>query len=207
MQGPPGSGKSSVAKYIASRDCRTVVVSTDDQCHAENGEYVFEGNRAAERHKRTQDKAAYLLRLGLNVVVDNTNIRAYECRPYVKAAVELGVMVEFVRCEGQFETVHGVPAERVAQMRAGMEDLTVEGVMESRAPWDTFIVGHQLAVGDTLDVMGGEGRVVEFLPHPGLHGQTARVAVYERGEDDRQSITVFDSQPLKKTEVGWSMSP
>lgn len=57
MQGAPGSGKSSRAKHIASQDQRTVVVSTDDQCHDEQGKYDWRPELLSHRHTMTQRKA------------------------------------------------------------------------------------------------------------------------------------------------------
>lgn len=61
--------------------------------------------------------------------MDNCNTKNWEAAPYVKMAVDLGIPVEFVRCEGRFQNSHGVPPEKVEQMRARMENLSVEAAL------------------------------------------------------------------------------
>lgn len=136
LQGTPGSGKSTLANYLAAQDINTVVVCTDDLLYDENGTYKFDPALHGARHKRTQAKAASLLAKGLSVICANTNIHNWECKPYVAAAVALGVPVEFVRCNGKFANVHGVPDEKVREMRSRMEDLSVERALTAKAPWE-----------------------------------------------------------------------
>lgn len=131
MQGAPGSGKSTVARTIEAGlvamggDCE--IYSTDDYfTNCQTGEYKFDPTKLAQYHQANQDKARAAMDKGLSdVVIDNTNVRAAHAAPYVKAAVEFGYAVVFVRCEGRFANTHGVPAEKVEAMRAAMEPLSV----------------------------------------------------------------------------------
>lgn len=79
-------------------------------------------------------RAKAFLDEGRSVVVDNTNIEAWEPREYVRHAIHLGVKVEFVRAEGRYGNVHGVPAEKVEMMRARLERLTMDSVLNALAP-------------------------------------------------------------------------
>ena len=133
MQGASGSGKSTKAKEL-SVQYDAVICSTDD-IFAESGVYKFDAKLLGVNHKKNLDKAVGLLKSGKNVIVDNTNLQRWEVKPYVEAALAAGHEVMFVRCEGQYQNVHGVPDFKVEQMRGRMEDLTVESVLASKKPF------------------------------------------------------------------------
>jgi len=128
MQGPPGGGKSTLATSMAD-GLHAVVCSTDDYQVEPDGVYRFKPEAAASFHAMNQERVLLALRRGENVVVDNTNTTRREAKPYVASAVTLGIPVVFVRCEGRWPNVHGVPPERVELMRNRMEELTVESCL------------------------------------------------------------------------------
>lgn len=135
MQGVPGSGKSYVAERMQRGFEHCHICSTDDY-HFEDGKYIFKPHKLAEYHKMNLDCACDLLAQGHTVIVDNTNIQRWQCREYVKFAVERGIPVVFVRVTGNFQNTHGVPQEAINKMLASMEVLTVESVLASKAPWE-----------------------------------------------------------------------
>lgn len=132
MQGAAGSGKSHVAAGL-SRAFDAVIVSADSRRY-QNGVYVYDPATDGAIHEATQREACDWMQQGRAVVVDNTNIKRWQCKPYVAEAVRLGIPVVFVRCTGEYPNRHGVPEEVVARMRAGMEDLTVASVLAAEAP-------------------------------------------------------------------------
>jgi len=132
MQGIPGSGKSTLARLLqagfhnlnpTSVGCQ--ICSTDDY-HYVDGVYKFQPEKLGYFHKLNQEAAIAALSEGKSVIVDNTNIKVKDVKPYVKAAVALNVPVVFIRVTSNFENVHGVPADVVARMRAQMQDLSLE---------------------------------------------------------------------------------
>ncbi len=136
MQGAPGSGKSRVARIIRGwdgyndRPTDRVIVSADQYPEFwESGNYVFKPEAIGDAHKWCQEECRHHLALGDSVLIDNTNIRQWEARPYVEMAQAVGALVVFVRCTGTFPNVHGVPEEKVLRMRARLEELTVEGCL------------------------------------------------------------------------------
>jgi NEDD4-binding protein 2 len=140
MQGWPSSGKSTMAKAIAwdieqEYNSLPAICSTDDYFYCE-GKYVFNPKNLGLYHKANQQRVEALLRANRSVIVDNTNIRAWEAKPYVAYAIKLGIPVRFVRCEGNYKNTHGVPEEKIEQMKREIEELTVEKVMSSFAPWE-----------------------------------------------------------------------
>lgn len=118
MQGPPGSGKSTVA---AGMGC--VRVSADDYM-TEGGIYRFDPKRLGYAHDSCKNMARHHM-AGAEplVIVDNTNTRRSEVAPYYGMAEQYGYSVRVIRCSGAWPNAHGVPDERVRAMRDRMETL------------------------------------------------------------------------------------
>jgi NEDD4-binding protein 2 len=137
LRGIPGSGKSTIAQTIR-RKCGVAcgVVSADDYYATPDGGYDFRPEDIGKAHA-----ACYLdaLRVvyqmdslwdtapqpGASLVVDNTNIEAWEIAPYVSLAQARGydhliinrdVPPEIAIARG----IHGVPPERVRAMAEAM---------------------------------------------------------------------------------------
>jgi predicted kinase len=139
MQGPSGSGKSTLASHLKRllEACgyTVCICSTDDQ-HIIDGVYRFQPEKLTTFHAINLRLATEALERGEVVIVDNTNLACWEAKPYVQVAVRLGIPVTFHRAEGNFQNVHGVPADKVAQMKSRLEPLTVEGCLAAKAPWE-----------------------------------------------------------------------
>ncbi|KAF8565437.1 hypothetical protein P879_03175 [Paragonimus westermani] len=89
LRGPPGSGKSYIAECISVRFPTAQICSADDFWYQEsNGlEYQFDISRVAEAHQWCQTKAHSAAQSGLSpLVIDNTNVRAWETRFYTDLA-------------------------------------------------------------------------------------------------------------------------
>jgi predicted kinase len=139
MQGPSGGGKSTLANthikpLLESLGHTVRICSTDDQFKVD-GVYKFDPSKLGVYHVINQKLAVEALERGESVIVDNTNLQRWEAKPYVEAALRLDIPVSFHRCAGQFENVHGVPQNKVDQMRNKMEWLCVESVMDSKCPF------------------------------------------------------------------------
>lgn len=141
MQGVPGSGKSSLAEklqYIADIDNSAKccwVVSTDDY-FMEDGVYKFDPKKLGENHKKCYNRTIEFLSFGDSVVVDNTNIHAWEAREYVRFAVSKGIPVVFIRVTGDFKSTHNVPQATIDRMKQEIEDLSVEKCLRAISPFD-----------------------------------------------------------------------
>lgn len=133
MQGASGSGKSTKAKELAVE--HNAVIYSTDELFIVDGVYKFDPKLLPVNHRKNLDRSIDALKTGGNIIVDNTNLQCWECKPYVVAAMEYGHEIKFVRCEGQYQNVHGVPDFKVEQMRTKMEDLTIEGVLASKKPF------------------------------------------------------------------------
>lgn len=127
LSGISGSGKSTLAIELSVELglSNTLVVSADNFFRTSKG-YKFDPSRLSEAHQDCFRR--YLTALGwtggrsiptdryATVIVDNTNLNAYEISPYALAAEASGYKVSIIRvhCDPDeaFErNIHGVPLE------------------------------------------------------------------------------------------------
>ena len=130
IRGVPGSGKSTLALDMWSGDrsagMSAVVLEADMFMVNENGNYQFDGTRLKECHQKCQQFVCMeMVRQTQRIYVANTFVKKWEADVYYALAKVWGYDVKVYRLEGNFENVHGVPADRVNIMRANME--TYEG--------------------------------------------------------------------------------
>lgn len=139
MQGASGSGKSTVAETIKAMLValgHLVEICSTDKEFEVDGVYKFDPSKISVYHAINQKKCRAALEWGESVIVDNTNTQAWEAKPYVQMAQELGIPVFFFPCHGRFNNLHGVPADRVEAMRQRLEPLSVKACLEAKAPWE-----------------------------------------------------------------------
>jgi len=117
VRGIPGSGKSTYARSLGIPD------------HFEADMYFekFHGGafvpaEIKKAHEWCQSQATTAMAKGRDVVVSNTFVRKWEMEFYLNAAKTLGIEVEIVVCRGNFQNVHGVPPEKVAEMARRFEE-------------------------------------------------------------------------------------
>lgn len=114
IRGVPGSGKTTYAKTLGIA------------CHFE-ADMWFEKNGGYDpakiklAHEWCQIRAIEAMRDGRDVIVSNTFTRLWEMQPYKEAARKLGVEVIEEVMTGEWTNVHGVPADKVRQMRERFE--------------------------------------------------------------------------------------
>jgi predicted kinase len=133
LQGIPGSGKSTRARVL-SIERTAVILSTDDYHVNAEGQYEFNRELARHRHSLNQERCRYFLQKGVNVIIDNTTLDNRSAHPYVVMAVALGIPVEFIRCTGDYGSIHGVPEETMTYMRNRLEPLSIEAALAAK-PW------------------------------------------------------------------------
>jgi hypothetical protein len=122
-RGLPGSGKSTLAQKLAPRAC-----SADD-FYMVNGVYQFDPAALAYAHAHCQSRTRAALSRGLPVAVTNTFAQRWEMEPYLQMAQLYGYRVTVIDLYDNgltdeqlaYLTVHGVPEERIAAMRARWE--------------------------------------------------------------------------------------
>jgi len=139
MRGISGSGKSTLAKQIGG------LILGSDEFWMVNGKYQFDENRIGEAHQWNQNRAAQAMQQGISpIIVDNTNVQAWEAKPYVEAAVANGYRVQVVEPNTPWKfnaeelakrNRHGTPKERIEEMIQQWEpNLTVQDILNSTSP-------------------------------------------------------------------------
>ncbi|XP_068786209.1 NEDD4-binding protein 2-like 1 isoform X2 [Struthio camelus] len=143
LRGLPGSGKSTLARQLKRDNPNAVVLSTDD-FFSRNGVYVFEHDFLEDAHKwnQTRDKA---MKNGKSlVIIDNTNIHAWEMKPYVMMARENSYEVLFREPDTPWKfnvqelarrNIHDVPQQKIQRMKEQYEHgVTFHSVLRSEKP-------------------------------------------------------------------------
>jgi len=153
MRGIPGSGKSTKAKEIVGEG---VIHSTDDLIEATGDYRKFFADMVENKdfgphgkmHSKNFTNAVASMKEGVTpVIVDNTNLKAFEPKGYVEAALDLGFddkNIKFVDigtagldANALFErNTHGVPLDKIEQMMKAHKssgELTVKKVMEAKS--------------------------------------------------------------------------
>lgn len=94
-RGPSGSGKSTMVRELEER--YGVESVSADKFFMQSGSYKFDPKKLKDAHLFSQSLANKKMASGEPVViVDNTNAKFWEMKPYVKAATQYGYIVQFV---------------------------------------------------------------------------------------------------------------
>ncbi|XP_031573521.1 NEDD4-binding protein 2-like isoform X2 [Actinia tenebrosa] len=136
LRGLPGSGKTTLAQKLKGDG---VILSTDD-FFITNERYQFEQNDLAKAHEWNQKRAKDSMQRGVSpIIIDNTNMQAWEMRPYVSMAKRFGyeVMIKEPDTPWKWNTKellkrnrHNVTLFSIQNMKERYEkDLTVEAIL------------------------------------------------------------------------------
>ncbi|XP_055855231.1 NEDD4-binding protein 2 [Episyrphus balteatus] len=131
MRGPPGSGKSYLAKSIVKKmlpgkDWKDFVLGADDYFFDVRGRYRYNVDRLEDAHQYCQTRAREKMSLGYSpIFIDNTNHALWEMMSYVKVGVENGYIIEIVEpltpwrnSAGKLaaKNIHNVPKQKIQRM-------------------------------------------------------------------------------------------
>ena len=122
IRGVPGSGKST---YVRKNLLEHQWYEADMYFIRPDGRYEFNPRFIKDAHNWCRSKAHSAMAEGEDVVVSNTFTRKWEMKEYLRMAEDLGYTVEVIRCTGSYKNIHGVPDDKVQEMRNRFED--VEG--------------------------------------------------------------------------------
>lgn len=140
-RGISGSGKSTLAKSLGENG---VVFSADDFFMV-NGEYQFDPEKIKDAHIWNQLRAFNALKNGISpIVVDDTNLEAWEMQPYVKAAQKMGYKIEIrePNTPWKFDSEilakknkHDVPKDVIEEMiKRYQPNVTIEDILNTEPP-------------------------------------------------------------------------
>lgn len=117
IRGVPGSGKSTTARKMKEKNPEYVHIEAD-MWFVRDGKYEFDATKLGQAHAWCQARTEAELRVGKTVIVSNTFTTIKELRPYFAITERvLGTCPVVHTCYGIFENIHGVPPEKVKQMR------------------------------------------------------------------------------------------
>jgi len=132
LRGLPGSGKSTLSKHIVSKYPHAVHCSADDFLY-ENGRYVWTKERIKIAHESNQEKARQACKRSEHIVViDNTNVKYWEMKPYLEIAsahnysvvlVEPRTPWKFIPAELMNRSAHTVPLKIIESRLSDWNDI------------------------------------------------------------------------------------
>lgn len=130
IRGLPGTGKSTLALNLADGGAVYNIVEADEFFMAD-GVYRFDASKLAMAHARCRERVYDLFVIfgaAAEISVANTFSRRWEMQPYRDMAKSFGVEVteltvrtDHTDAELAARSIHGVPAETIAAMRARWE--------------------------------------------------------------------------------------
>ncbi|NXT77228.1 N4BP2 protein, partial [Zapornia atra] len=144
LRGVPGSGKSYLARILLEDNPGGIILSTDDYFY-KHGQYHYDPDCLGEAHdwNRKRAKEAFEMRIS-PIIIDNTNIQAWEMKPYVTLAQRFSYKVmfrepdtwwKFKPKELERRNIHGVSKEKIKRMLERYERfLTVSSILRSSVP-------------------------------------------------------------------------
>jgi predicted kinase len=222
MRGISGSGKSTKAKSVVG----TGVIHSTDSVIERSGDYRAFFKRLNESkdftdlsraHSTNLKEAIASMEAGIShVVIDNTNIKMNEAKPYVEAALKMGYADENIRfvdvgtrgltAEILAETnTHGVPLEKIKQMIAshiGQGEMTLKKVLESKDMYKESNVLYSAVVLDKASHNALVDKFKDLIPDGwGIIAHHMTIA-FGKGLEDKSELGKEVS--LSVTKVGLS---
>lgn len=95
MRGISGAGKST---YIKNHFPGAFVCSADSYFYNENGEYTFNPSLLGQAHQNCKKQFIKAIKKKFSlIVIDNTNTKMWEMKPYINIAREAGYDIMFIR--------------------------------------------------------------------------------------------------------------
>lgn len=144
LRGLPGSGKSFLARTMQEDNPSGVILSTDDYFYI-NGQYQFDVKYLGEAHEWNQNRAKEAFEKKVSpVIIDNTNLQAWEMKPYVALSQKHKYKVLFREPDTWWKfrpkelarrNIHGVSKEKITRMLEHYQRfVSVPIIMSSSVP-------------------------------------------------------------------------
>ena len=127
-RGLPGSGKSTLAKNnvaaLKKLGLQVEHLEADMFFEDAKGNYKYDASKIKEAHEWCQEQTKKFLGNGVTVIVSNTFTTAWELLPYFRMLPWEDILV--LVATGEYENVHGVPAEVIEKMKKRWEPIPGE---------------------------------------------------------------------------------
>ncbi|XP_004681393.1 PREDICTED: NEDD4-binding protein 2 [Condylura cristata] len=147
LRGLPGSGKSFLARTLQEDNPSGIILSTDDYFYI-NGQYQFDVKYLGEAHEWNQNRAKEAFEKKISpIIIDNTNLQAWEMKPYVALSQKHKYKVLFREPDTWWRfkpkelarrNIHGVSKEKITRMLEHYQRfVSVPIIMSSSVPEKT----------------------------------------------------------------------
>ncbi|XP_021118089.1 NEDD4-binding protein 2 isoform X2 [Heterocephalus glaber] len=144
LRGLPGSGKSFLARSLQEDNPSGVVLSTDDYFYI-NGQYQFDIKYLGEAHEWNHNRAKEAFEKKISpIIIDNTNLQAWEMKPYVALSQKHKYKVLFREPDTWWKfkpkelarrNIHGISKEKIIRMLEHYQRfVSVPIIMDSSVP-------------------------------------------------------------------------
>lgn len=134
IRGIPGSGKSTYARKIVP-ELGLPMLEADMFFINKFGNYEFNPKLIKVAHEWCYSSTVNLLNQGYGVIVSNTFTQMWEMERYLKIPEMLpDVEIEVITMLTEYNNVHGVPEDKVEQMRNRFESIPAD------FPWKHIVV-------------------------------------------------------------------
>ena len=121
ISGPPGSVKSTLANHLIEKGLAKYHCETD-KFFVKDGVYKFDPSKLGENHAKCFTQfCEYVNTNDGSIIVSNTGIKKWEYEKYKDFAEKHGFKVFVVAMRGNYQNIHGVPQDKVDQMRKNLE--------------------------------------------------------------------------------------
>lgn len=147
MRGIPGSGKST----FAARMFPNATVCSADHYFMNGGVYQFDPAKLSDAHEYCFNKFCDALERGdEQIVIDNTNIKAWEMSRYIRYIEEFGdykLRILRMVCDWDVAAnrcIHNVPAEKIAKMHRALCKSPIKGEVFVVTDIDSFLLVKEL---------------------------------------------------------------
>lgn len=125
--GIPGSGKTTLAKQI-SKEIGAKFFEADSFFYDKNEKYNFNPKLLGVAHFVCQKNVENELKAGNSVIVSNTNLKKRDRKIYINLAKKYNAKIDVRVCSGNFKNVHGVPDDKIEQMKAYYEPFSEDEI-------------------------------------------------------------------------------
>lgn len=181
LRGAPGSGKSTLARMLLEQNPGGIVLCTDDY-FCKNGQYQYDRNCLEEAHAWNQKKAKEAFKKKLSpIIIDNTNLCAWEMKPYVAMAVQHKYTVAFREPDTWWKykpkelerrNIHGITKEKIRRMLSSYEQqVSVNSIMNSSA----CIKPEKSDLDETFEMDKADGKTDTQMPASSKEEKDQRV--------------------------------
>lgn len=120
IRGLPGSGKSTIAKQYQALHLEADMFFIRDE------KYDYHPHLINKAHSWCQNNVRHALSFGVDVVVSNTFIKAWELEKYAEIARTQKATFSIKEAKGGFDSLHGVPKEVICSMANNWEDVIIQ---------------------------------------------------------------------------------